>query len=199
MSSQWWKRLHVRGLLEIRTPSLKTLTTQWITVSYHEYRLSGKLLLHSYRTMMQLIQHFFLDSNVKVEIVTAVDMLNYGRQIATGMVRFCLAVSHFMISNNCDWFLQEFLASNRIVHRDLAARNVLVCDDKVVKIADFGLSRDVYLQNVYTRRGNNRMPLKWMSIEALSHQVYSTYSDVWVTNCSPVSFWLYQSSYINVS
>lgn len=40
------------------------------------------------------------------------------------------------------------------VHRDLAARNVLVCDGKLVKVCDFGLSRDVLKHQDYVARGN---------------------------------------------
>jgi serine/threonine protein kinase len=35
----------------------------------------------------------------------------------------------------------QFLAMQRCVHRDLAARNVLVCENNVYKIADFGMAR----------------------------------------------------------
>ncbi len=34
-----------------------------------------------------------------------------------------------------------YLADRGIVHRDLAARNILIADDLICKIADFGLSR----------------------------------------------------------
>lgn len=44
------------------------------------------------------------------------------------------------------------------VHRDLAARNVLVCDGKLVKVCDFGLSRDVLKHQDYVARGNVSSP-----------------------------------------
>ena len=74
--------------------------------------------------------------------------------------------------------LQEFLSSHRIIHRDLAARNVLVCADGTAKISDFGLSRDIYKQNIYKKQGDGRLPLKWMALEALTHRIYTRQSDV---------------------
>ncbi|KAH6919694.1 hypothetical protein HPB50_029318 [Hyalomma asiaticum] len=43
----------------------------------------------------------------------------------------------------------EYLASQHFVHRDLATRNCLVGDMLVVKIGDFGMSRDVYSTDYY--------------------------------------------------
>ena len=64
------------------------------------------------------------------------------------------------------------------VHRDLAARNVLVCEDKLVKIADFGLSRYVYAERVYHATKTRKLPIKWMSPEAIHDQVFTAESDV---------------------
>uniref|UniRef100_T1IIY4 Fibroblast growth factor receptor n=1 Tax=Strigamia maritima TaxID=126957 RepID=T1IIY4_STRMM len=73
----------------------------------------------------------------------------------------------------------EYLSSKQCVHRDLAARNVLVGEDHVMKIADFGLARDVHNMNYYKKTTDGRLPVKWMSIEALFDRVYTVQSDVW--------------------
>lgn len=67
----------------------------------------------------------------------------------------------------------------RVLHRDLAARNVLVCENKLVKVSDFGLSRDVYQNNVYCKLGGGKLPIRWMALESITHQRYTTQSDVW--------------------
>lgn len=40
------------------------------------------------------------------------------------------------------------------IHRDLAARNVLVTESNVMKIADFGLARDVHNIDYYKKTTN---------------------------------------------
>ena len=49
-----------------------------------------------------------------------------------------------------------YLNAKKYVHRDLAARNVLVTEDNVMKIADFGLARDVHHIDYYKKTTNVR-------------------------------------------
>lgn len=71
-----------------------------------------------------------------------------------------------------------YLADMKVVHRDLAARNILVGENKVCKISDFGLARDVNV-DIYVRSSQARLPVKWMPPESLFLGESSTMSDVW--------------------
>uniref|UniRef100_A0A8C2ZTB9 receptor protein-tyrosine kinase n=1 Tax=Cyclopterus lumpus TaxID=8103 RepID=A0A8C2ZTB9_CYCLU len=90
--------------------------------------------------------------------LTMEDLISYSFQVAKGM---------------------EFLSSRKCIHRDLAARNILLSENNVVKICDFGLARDVYKDPDYVRKGDARLPLKWMAPETIFDRVYTTQSDVW--------------------
>lgn len=48
-----------------------------------------------------------------------------------------------------------------------------------MKIADFGLSRDICNYNLYRKTSSGKLPIKWLAIECMTHQVYTTQSDVW--------------------
>ncbi|XP_026756936.1 muscle, skeletal receptor tyrosine-protein kinase-like isoform X1 [Galleria mellonella] len=73
----------------------------------------------------------------------------------------------------------EYLATRRFVHRDLAARNCLVGANLTVKIADFGMSRDVYTCDYYKMGGERPMPVRWMSPESIVYARFTHESDVW--------------------
>ncbi|XP_047190135.1 vascular endothelial growth factor receptor 3 isoform X4 [Scophthalmus maximus] len=90
--------------------------------------------------------------------LTIEDLICYSFQVARGM---------------------DFLASRKCIHRDLAARNILLSENNIVKICDFGLARDIYKDPDYVRKGNARLPLKWMAPESIFDKVYTSQSDVW--------------------
>uniref|UniRef100_A0A182UEF3 Protein kinase domain-containing protein n=1 Tax=Anopheles melas TaxID=34690 RepID=A0A182UEF3_9DIPT len=82
------------------------------------------------------------------------ELHNFAKQIAFGM---------------------EHLEGLHITHRDLAARNILIDERKTLKISDFGLSRT----GIYVNTRNKKVPLRWLSIEAMRDNLYSNKSDVW--------------------
>ncbi|XP_024130653.1 neurotrophic tyrosine kinase, receptor, type 2a isoform X2 [Oryzias melastigma] len=90
--------------------------------------------------------------------LTQSQMLHIAQQIASGMV---------------------YLASQHFVHRDLATRNCLVGENLLVKIGDFGMSRDVYSTDYYRVGGHTMLPIRWMPPESIMYRKFTTESDVW--------------------
>ena len=80
-----------------------------------------------------------------------------------------------------------YLAERNFVHRDLAARNCLIGQNRqtgqaIIKVADFGLSRDFGDQSTYYRINCERkLPYRWMPPESLngSSSVATLKSDIW--------------------
>lgn len=60
----------------------------------------------------------------------------------------------------------EYLEGNNFVHRDLAARNVLVSEDNVAKVSDFGLTKEAS-----STQDTGKLPVKWTAPEALREKV----------------------------
>lgn len=90
--------------------------------------------------------------------LTHFDLLNIAFQISSGMV---------------------YLSERKFVHRDLATRNCLIDDNMTVKIADFGLSHKIYLQDYYKGDEHDAIPIRWMPLESILYNKYTIESDVW--------------------
>ena len=78
----------------------------------------------------------------------------------------------------------EFISKRNIYHGDLAARNILLTDQLVAKVSDFGLSQRLYQQIASTSAftgsvGYMKLPIKWLALEVLMHGQATTQSDVW--------------------
>ncbi|XP_055955247.1 tyrosine-protein kinase Fer [Patella vulgata] len=70
-----------------------------------------------------------------------------------------------------------YLESKGCIHRDLAARNCLVGDQNIVKISDFGMSREE--GEYHVSQGMKQIPIKWTAPEALNFGIYTTLCDIW--------------------
>ncbi|CAK9796532.1 Vascular endothelial growth factor receptor 1 [Anthophora plagiata] len=98
----------------------------------------------------------YKDHNLKP--ICTQDLLSWAFQVARGM---------------------EYLSQRKVLHGDLAARNILLSEDNVVKICDFGLAKTIYKDNNYKKKGDGPLPIKWMAIESIRDRIFSTQSDIW--------------------
>ncbi|XP_029921631.1 muscle, skeletal receptor tyrosine-protein kinase [Myripristis murdjan] len=97
-------------------------------------------------------------SELEAGLLSCSDQLSISKQVAAGMA---------------------YLSERKFVHRDLATRNCLVGEEMVVKIADFGLSRNIYSADYYKANENDAIPIRWMPPESIFYNRYTSESDVW--------------------
>ncbi|XP_053377597.1 hepatocyte growth factor receptor-like isoform X2 [Mercenaria mercenaria] len=103
------------------------------------------------------------------------DVLSYIRDVNNQPTVKELVVFGVDIANG-----MHYLSQLKFIHRDLAARNCMIDDNMRVKVADFGLTRDVYEKEYYSSCDKKaQLPVKWMSPESLEFGLFTHKSDVW--------------------
>merc|ERR1719495_1843651 len=109
---------------------------------------------------------------IVMELVSGGSLLNYLRSSAEKLTtKALLGMCQDAASG------MEYLESKNCIHRDLAARNCLVGETHVVKISDFGMSREE--EEYIVSDGLKQIPIKWTAPEALNYGKYTSLCDVW--------------------
>ncbi|KAF7711747.1 tyrosine-protein kinase RYK isoform X2 [Silurus meridionalis] len=93
----------------------------------------------------------------------------------------------------------SYLARREVIHKDLAARNCVIDDSMQVKITDNALARDLFPMDYHCLGDNENRPVRWMALESLLNNDFSSASDVWAFG---VTLWelmtLGQTPYVDI-
>ncbi|XP_078419672.1 tyrosine-protein kinase RYK isoform X4 [Cetorhinus maximus] len=93
----------------------------------------------------------------------------------------------------------SYLARREVIHKDLATRNCVIDDSLQVKITDNALSRDLFPMDYHCLGDNENRPVRWMALESLVNNEFSSASDVWAFG---VTLWelmtLGQTPYVDI-
>uniref|UniRef100_A0A4W5RUN7 Fibroblast growth factor receptor n=1 Tax=Hucho hucho TaxID=62062 RepID=A0A4W5RUN7_9TELE len=116
-----------------------------------EYASKGNLREYLRARRPPGMEYCYNPDQVPIENMSIKDLVSCAYQVARGM---------------------EYLSSKKCIHRDLAARNVLVTEDNVMKIADFGLARDIHHIDYYKKTTNIPVAYLDRTLAMTSNQEY---------------------------
>uniref|UniRef100_A0A8C1M5B8 non-specific protein-tyrosine kinase n=1 Tax=Cyprinus carpio TaxID=7962 RepID=A0A8C1M5B8_CYPCA len=132
---------------------------------YHENIVKYKGICNDEGANIKLIMEYLPSGSLKEYLprnkskTDQKRLLNYALQICQGM---------------------EYLGSQNYIHRDLAARNILVENESLVKIGDFGLTKSIKDDKEYYKVTEEQdSPVYWYAPECLLNRKFYKASDVW--------------------
>lgn len=113
----------------------------------------------SLRDLYKKIKKFNKETNrVTQSLLTESEIIFYVKQVLAGL---------------------KYLHNEGVVHRDIKAANILLTSDKIVKLADFGVSTKINVNTVKLKDCPVVGTPNWMAPEVITLDGVSTASDIW--------------------
>ena len=156
--------------------AIKTTKDAFFNVNFYKEAITVSQLEH--RNIIKLIGICIDRHYILLELMNGPQLLKYVRMKDNDLTIHDMVDIGHDIAKGC-----AYLQHMQFVHGDLAARNCMLTSAdrkyRIVKIGDFGLSKDLY-GKVYYRAGKDQeLPIRWMPPEFLEHNTLSTKTDVW--------------------
>lgn len=176
------------------------------TLKYETEQLIERLM--SEAAMMRQLEHphiiKFIGVCPETPALIAMELAKFGEvKSYLKLNRAAISLSQLVLFTFQISTALSYLESKHYVHRDVAARNVLVCSHNCVKLADFGLTRNLQPNLVlfsqqheratvgrleeepdesshYVAAPRVKLPVRWLAPESLVFRRFTSASDVWM-------------------
>ncbi|XP_025264956.1 proto-oncogene tyrosine-protein kinase ROS-like [Camponotus floridanus] len=167
--------------------AIKTLRKNASSREKEKLLKEAKLMNHFQHKRILRLLGVCLDGDsplLVMELMEIGDLLKYLREYRNLQASDSLALRLQDLLAMCEDVARGccYVEELRFVHRDLACRNCLVSsrnrENRIIKIGDFGLSRDIYKDDYYRVEGEDLIPVRWMAPESLIMGIFTSQSNV---------------------
>ncbi|PVU92830.1 hypothetical protein BB561_003592 [Smittium simulii] len=152
--------------------------------------------LHSEISMLKDLDHVNIVQYLGFEIKD--QLINIFLEYVSGGTIGSLIVQHGPLAEpvinsflNQILLCLEYLHSRNIIHRDIKSANILVEENGICKLSDFGISKKSNLKAAYESK--SRMSVQgsifWMAPEIVKGENYSAKVDIWSLGCVFLEMW----------
>ncbi|CAL8335619.1 unnamed protein product [Lota lota] len=156
--------------------AIKTISDRTGRQTFHE--ITDHMLALGSLDHVNVVRILGICPGASLQLVTQLSnhgsLLDYIRQRKNNLspqrlLNWCVQIAKGM------YYLEE----HRMVHRNLAARNVLLKNDCMVQISDYGVADLLYPDEKKYFYNEVKTPIKWMALESILFRRYTHQSDVW--------------------
>ncbi|KAG5518622.1 hypothetical protein PMAC_002590 [Pneumocystis sp. 'macacae'] len=179
-----FKAIPLKGTLKNTTLALKIINKTKLTSQTRRRRIINEISIHSSLERHKNILNFYTSFEDHQNVYIVTQLCSRGSLYSFIQTQPSLPLEENIVKEIMKEIVSGlvFLHSHKIVHRDLKLSNILLDENNVAKIADFGLS--IVLQNF---SDEETMTLcgtpNYISPEIIAHKPSGLASDIWSLGC----------------